>query len=87
MDYGHLVPRTTRIQYKYKVRIVLGTSCPDPYVTGGGQTVWYSAYNGQNQALPNMQGFVSMTPLIDLFHNNFSPSGLQPEHRKLAHGL
>ena len=25
--------------------------------------------------------------LIDLFHNNFSPSGTQPEHRKLAHKL
>ena len=24
---------------------------------------------------------------IDLFHNNFSPSGKQPEHRKLAHEL
>ena len=25
--------------------------------------------------------------IIDLFHNNFSPSGTQPEHRKLAHEL
>ena len=25
--------------------------------------------------------------LIDLFHNNFSPCGLQPEHRKLVHEL
>ena len=24
---------------------------------------------------------------IDLFHNNFSPSGKQLEHRKLAHEL
>ena len=24
---------------------------------------------------------------IDLFHNIFSPSGTQPEHRKLAHEL
>ena len=24
---------------------------------------------------------------IDLFHNNFSPSGTQPEHHKLAHEL
>ena len=24
---------------------------------------------------------------IHLFHNNFSPSGTQPEHRKLAHEL
>ena len=24
---------------------------------------------------------------IDLFHNNFSPSGKQPEHRKLVHEL
>ena len=24
---------------------------------------------------------------IDLFHNNFSPSGLQPEHPKLAQEL
>ena len=42
--------------------------------------------------------FISMTndqwellllshPTIDLFHNNFSPSGTQPEHRKLAHEL
>ena len=26
-------------------------------------------------------------PSIDLFHNIFSPSGKQPEHRKLAHEL
>ena len=25
--------------------------------------------------------------VIVLFHNNFSPSGEQPEHRKLAHEL
>ena len=25
--------------------------------------------------------------LIILFHSNFSPSGEQPEHRKLAHEL
>ena len=25
--------------------------------------------------------------ITDLFHNNFPPSGLQPEHRKLAHEL
>ena len=25
--------------------------------------------------------------VIDLFHNNFSPGGTQPEHRKLAHEL
>ena len=25
--------------------------------------------------------------IIDLFHNNFSPGRLQPEHRKLAHEL
>ena len=24
---------------------------------------------------------------IDLFHNDFSPSGMQPEHHKLAHEL
>ena len=25
--------------------------------------------------------------IIDLFHNNFSPGGEQPKHRKLAHEL
>ena len=25
--------------------------------------------------------------IIDLFHNTYSPSGKQPEHRKLAHEL
>ena len=47
------VPRTTRTQDKYRVRVVLGTSCPYPYMIGGGQALWYSVYIGRNQALPN----------------------------------
>ena len=32
--------------------------------------------------------FLGDTPIsIDLFHNNFFPSGEQPERRKLAHVL
>ena len=30
---------------------------------------------------------VTAVSKIDLFHNNFSPSGERPEHRKLAHQL
>ena len=30
---------------------------------------------------------IRKTKAIDLFHNNFSPSGLQPEHRKLSVGV
>ena len=30
---------------------------------------------------------LKLIPQIDLFHNNFSPSGTQPEHRKLADDL
>ena len=31
--------------------------------------------------------FLSYGIRIDLFHNNFSPNGEQPEHRKLIHEL
>ena len=37
---------------------------------------WY--WNDTAQGMPSE---------IDLFHNNFSPSGKQPELRKLAHEL
>ena len=46
---------------------------------------YFSIYNS------TANGLVSFGPLcfkiIDLFHSKFSPNGLQPEHRKLAHEL
>ena len=37
--------------------------------------------------MPNLAPLVAISISIDLFHNNFPPSGTQPEHRKLAHEL